>query len=442
VSARGRVEYASNLITQQLYQQNVYRASSPIRLVEAGVSGAFGPVTASGLYNRTEVFSSTTQSFVSGSTPRLAATIAPTRLFGLPMYGSVASEYAYLPYQSLSDGEVVSDNSLARFELAPTLRVPLSRLTFLTVNSTASYRTSYFSKSRDARGNTIAEPIGRTYLGLRSDIVGPVLSKIWDTPDSAVTDRMKHVIEPTVSVDYTTNIDNAARLPSLSHVSDVVVGGSARLSYGLTNRFFQRRRATGTARASSSEFLTIRVQQTYYTDPEASRWDYEYAGSTSRTTLVDLSPIALTTTFQPNGTVSTNARLEYDVSGLGLQTITLGGSASAGPTSTTASYSRVVYSPSYRTNLLTLSNTSRFLDGRASGSYALSWDLERSYIVSQSVTAAYLAQCCGVQFEYQQYNYPDVVGFPLSADRRLNFGVVLAGLGTFSNFFGAFGGEQ
>ena len=28
----------------------------------------------------------------------------------------------------------------------------------------------------------------------------------------------------------------------------------------------------------------------------------------------------------------------------------------------------------------------------------------------------------------------------ISADRRINFAFVLAGLGTFSNFFGAFGG--
>ena len=50
-----------------------------------------------------------------------------------------------------------------------------------------------------------------------------------------------------------------------------------------------------------------------------------------------------------------------------------------------------------------------------------------------------VAQCCGVQAEFQQFNYP--IGFPISADRRINFAFVLAGLGTFSNFFGAFGGR-
>ena len=55
---------------------------------------------------------------------------------------------------------------------------------------------------------------------------------------------------------------------------------------------------------------------------------------------------------------------------------------------------------------------------------------------------SYMAQCCGFQVEYQQFNYPESVGIPLPSDRRVNFGFVLAGLGTFSNFFGAFGGGQ
>jgi hypothetical protein len=51
--------------------------------------------------------------------------------------------------------------------------------------------------------------------------------------------------------------------------------------------------------------------------------------------------------------------------------------------------------------------------------------------------ASYLAQCCGLQVDFQNYNYPPGVG--LKSDRRFNFGFVLAGLGTFSNFFGALG---
>jgi hypothetical protein len=62
--------------------------------------------------------------------------------------------------------------------------------------------------------------------------------------------------------------------------------------------------------------------------------------------------------------------------------------------------------------------------------------------VSQSIVGSYLAQCCGIQLEFQKFNYPNSSDFPISNDTRFNFGFILAGLGTFSNFFGAFGGQQ
>jgi hypothetical protein len=93
-------------------------------------------------------------------------------------------------------------------------------------------------------------------------------------------------------------------------------------------------------------------------------------------------------------------------------------------------------------NFLSGSTTMRGLDGRASGTYALSWDIERAYVVSQSIVGSYLAQCCGLQIEFQKFNYPESSGFPIASDTRFNFGFILAGLGTFSNFFGAFGGQQ
>ena len=83
----------------------------------------------------------------------------------------------------------------------------------------------------------------------------------------------------------------------------------------------------------------------------------------------------------------------------------------------------------------------RWLDGRATGTYNISWDITRSYVQSQGVMLSYLAQCCGLTMEFQKYNYGSLgVNLANSSDMRFNFGFILAGLGTFSNFFGAFGG--
>ena len=81
-----------------------------------------------------------------------------------------------------------------------------------------------------------------------------------------------------------------------------------------------------------------------------------------------------------------------------------------------------------------------FLQGRAKGTYSINWDIAGAGILSQSVGGTYLAQCCGIQVDFQKYRYPVAnPNFPIPSDRRFNVSFVLAGLGTFSNFFGALG---
>jgi hypothetical protein len=81
------------------------------------------------------------------------------------------------------------------------------------------------------------------------------------------------------------------------------------------------------------------------------------------------------------------------------------------------------------------------LQRRARSAYAMTWDIGRGGILSQTVGFSYLAQCCGIQMEFQKFNFPQSRGnFPVLSDRRFNVSFVLAGVGTFSNFLGAFGG--
>jgi hypothetical protein len=156
---------------------------------------------------------------------------------------------------------------------------------------------------------------------------------------------------------------------------------------------------------------------------------------------VDLSPVAMVVRVSPTSAFDANAKMEFDVSGNGMQIFTTGASAGGRLLSTNVSYSRYHYTVTSKPNsYLTSSTTTKFREGQFAGTYGLSWDIGRSYVVSQSVMASYLAQCCGLQAEFQTYNYPQGSGFPILADRRFNFSFVLAGLGTFSNFFGAFGG--
>jgi hypothetical protein len=222
-------------------------------------------------------------------------------------------------------------------------------------------------------------------------------------------------------------------------VSEFVVGGAAQFTYGLTNRFFARGKNVGNVRGQTREFLTVGVQQTVYSDPESARYDSTYQSTFGYRRPVARSPIALTTRLSPSGVIDGNLRAEYDTYGLGMQLLSAGGGVNSQSVSAGANYSWRNVDDS---NFVSASTTLRWLEGRASGSYALSWDIGRSYVVSQSIMGSYLAQCCGLQFEFQKFNYPETSGFPIASDTRFNFGFILAGLGTFSNFFGAFTGQR
>ena len=444
IRARARVDYVSDILTQQLFHQNIYEATRSTKVIDGSVSGTFGRVSASAQYQRNEYVSGLTSSTVYGSTPRLSASIAPATLFGTPIYASANTEYAFIPSRQLGRDDngqrvVLSDLSLAKWDVAPSLRVPLSKLTYLSANTSASYRSTFFSRSLDENGRMVSQNLLRQFLTVRTEAIGPVLTKIWDTPESESTERMKHLIEPTFAVDYTTEFSNQAFVPKTQDQADYVVGGAARVTYGVTNRLFYRSRPTENSRGLTREFMTVGVQQSYYTDPQASLYDTTYVSGKPRP--ISLSPVAIIARYSPALAFDTNGRVEYDVNGNGLQTLSGGASVNGLRASGNLTFSRTRMRPIDPPNsFLTGSTGLRLREGRVTTQYALSWDLARGYIVSQSIAASYMAQCCGVKADFQNYNYQpynNTLGFP--ADRRFNISLVLAGLGDISNFFG-FGG--
>ena len=208
IRARARLDYFTDLVTQQLYHQNLYQASRNRRLIEAGLTAAFGAVSTSVLYQRTELFSSETSSQVYGSTPRVthepgpAAAVQRADLRLGERRVRVPARSHRSPTASSS-----SDTGYTRLDVSPTVRVPLSRLTFLSLNTSAAYRATHYSRSAALTTDaTVDEPYLRQYMTLRSEIVGPVFTRIWDL-QGGFAERIKHVIEPAFTVDFTSHID-------------------------------------------------------------------------------------------------------------------------------------------------------------------------------------------------------------------------------------------
>ena len=78
-----------------------------------------------------------------------------------------------------------------------------------------------------------------------------------------------------------------------------------------------------------------------------------------------------------------------------------------------------------------------------SGAYGFNYDMKNKDFMNQRFIAHYNTQCCGLAIEFQKYNFgtrAGTVGVP--TDHRFNLSFTLAGIGTFSDLFGAFGGQQ
>jgi hypothetical protein len=68
----------------------------------------------------------------------------------------------------------------------------------------------------------------------------------------------------------------------------------------------------------------------------------------------------------------------------------------------------------------------------------MNFDVQQGTMRSQRVTGFYNAQCCGIAFEYQTFDYGG--RFAINSDQRFFMSFTLAGLGNFSPFSGALSG--
>ena len=253
-------------------------------------------MTTSVLYQRNELFTSDDDLADLRQRATGQRDLAPQRLFNAPIYASANASTRSSRTARSATASWSADNGYSRLDVAPTVRVPLSRLTFLSVNTSAAYRTTYYSHSANLTGSgTVDQPYLRQYTTLRSEVVGPVFNRS-GICQSGFAERLKHVIEPAFTVDFTSHIDNYKRTPSIgSDVADFVVSGSTRVTYGLTNRLFARGRTVDNVRGTTREFVTVGLQQTYYTNPQAGRLRQLLPERLAGRKPTDLSPLALTT---------------------------------------------------------------------------------------------------------------------------------------------------
>ena len=443
LTARGQVDYFSDITVEQTFHTNIYEASNRSRSFGGNVTGSWGAYTLSGTGDVIETFFGDTQATLHGTGPRISFNQSERPLFGSSIYVGFTSEYANLLRRSRFDNQEI-ESGLNRIDVNPLVRVPFTRWPFLTLNSSVAWRQTYWTESVDELVQ-VENGVSRSFVEMQTQITGPVLVKVWDTPNSAYSERMKHVIEPWVNIQRTTAIDSFDQIVQLEG-TDSIVGNLTQIRYGLNNRLYARR-AEGSGPSVAQEIMAVSIEQSYYTDDNAAQFDRQFQTSFQGTLPSNFSPLALTVRAGLTRDLSGTLRAEYDTQFGALRSIAADANIGlSGWLHQTAGWSQrrfIEGLPGFNDrdtldHYLNSFTNLRTPDNRLGGVYQFNYDLQRGRYLQQRVLAYYNAQCCGVSVEYQSFNLEGLgARVRVDRDRRLNLSFTLAG--TFSNMLGAFG---
>jgi lipopolysaccharide assembly outer membrane protein LptD (OstA) len=447
--ARASVDYFSDVTVQQQYQMDLYNATLRSRSYQGNVSGALGRGNnLSATYGINEVFYGDTDSQTIGGKPRIQFNRALTKLGAAPLYFNASGEFvrlARIDKYGAEPNQTEYDQSLTRWDISPSLQFPITKWPWMSLRSSVTWHATHWSESL-AAGRQVEVPVSRQYFDMRTSFTGPVISKVWNTPENGYAERFKHVVEPEFIVQRTTTFDEYDQIVKIEG-GDYIYGGTTRLTYGVTNRFLARRRAgaDGSPAPRAREFINVQLQQSYYSNPNASTVDGSYSGWLSRAPS-NFSPVALIVRGAPTNAVGASLRLEYNAQLDEFETIQVNGNFNFNDrvqSNVGWSQRKFVYivNPALRppNNFLSSQTIVNAAHGKVGGNYGFDVNLSDMALVQQRIGFFYNAQCCGIGIEYQSFNYPNVSRFIISQDRRFNISFTLAGVGTFSNILGAFG---
>jgi LPS-assembly protein len=442
-------DYFSSIVSQQQYQQDLFRATNRTRRFGANATGTIGPYLLSAAADRVDIFYSATSHITTGSLPRVNLSRPERPIAGAPVYFGMNGESVTL-LRSTTQNDVKSvDQGLTRFDVNPTFRVPFNRWPFLGVNTVVGWRGTYWTESltepvAGVAQTQVSEGLGRQYFDFLARVTGPVFTKIFNPPEGVDGRKYKHVIEPTLAIQRLTAIDQFNRIVKLES-TDFTVGNVTRYTYGLTNRLYAKKDV-------AREVLSVGISQTYYTDANAAQYDRQYQSSFTSRAPTHYSPVALQVRTSPTDRIQAEFRTEWDVTVHALRTLAANGTFSRSDYfSVQAGWSQRRYipdlagfnDPNAADQYINATANLRGFRNRIGGNYSFNYDILRDRFLHQRWVAYYNAQCCGIGVEYQTFNLQgSLVQTGIEQDRRFNISFTLAGIGTFSNLFGAFGGQQ
>ncbi|HWB30112.1 MAG TPA: putative LPS assembly protein LptD [Vicinamibacterales bacterium] len=444
----GRADYFSDAATQQLYQ-DIYDYSQRTRSFSAALSGSLKGFRIGTTVDRQDLFYGAQPGQRSGHAPSLTLGMGDRPIGKTKIYVGASGEATYIVRQNDLD-DPTTDRSLWRFDASPTIRAPLSTLPYLSATGSASWRITRWLETLDPiTQEVVPVAMNRQLFQMTAQVTGPVFARVFQTPDNGYAERFKHVIEPSFSITRTTPFADFDRVIVNDYAVDGIVGGTTSIQYQLTNRLLARRKTSGGTPGSSSvirEILSVDLSQTYYSNALASVYDPSYQTGAITSEPSPFSALQLRVSSRPTDTASAQFRMSIDPKYRAIQTLNASGSLDSSHVQVTAGWSKRLtiegspdYPEEFADNYLNASTTIRTSDNRVGGSYVFNFDVKDASFLQQRIVAYYNSQCCGISFDWQTITTP-LLSIP--SDRRLGISFTLAGIGSFANPLGSFGGSS
>jgi LPS-assembly protein len=450
----GRTNYYTDITTKQLYQQDVYDFSDRTRYIGATLTGGLGRYRFLANYEQRDLYYNPTTASRDGRTPIVNVSIGEKLIGRSRVYFGAGGEVGYLLRQ-VNINDPTTDQSLWRFDGGPTVRAPLSSLSFLTVTTSASWRFTRWLESKDPiTGIQRAVPLNRQLIDLQAQIVGPVLARVFQPKNNGYAERFKHLIAPSVTIRWTSPFDKFNQVVLNDYSTDAQVGGKTSIYYRLSNSLHARRRQPGApaggpaAPGVTREVLTVEIGQTFYSDALAANYDPQYQTSLSvpQTSASKFSPVQVTAATRPTDQVSAQFSMEIDSQYRQIRNVGAGSTIYTSHAQVTAGWSKRLVipglpgfsDPTFASHYLNATVNLRTRDNRVGGTYAFNRDILRQSWLQQRFSTYFNSQCCGVSLDYQSIG-TTLASYP--SDRRFGVSFTLAGIGSFANPFGSFGGR-
>lgn len=192
------------------------------------------------VFNRVDDLQEASEDRADHRFPELTVTSQKQQIFGSPLYIQQTTKLSYLK----REGKESEALEFGRIDIQPTLSLPWNVLgQALTITPEIQLRETYYTRNAGTAADQSldAESTHREYYIASLGVSGPKFNRIFDFGTTHRTQKMKHLIEPSLSFTYKPGIDEDEypKFDSIDRVGNI--NRSRNVNYGVSQRLLLKR---------------------------------------------------------------------------------------------------------------------------------------------------------------------------------------------------------